>query len=290
MRVVILGNPNKTERREAYHLLIKSLKQYDFQIAVENNLYDVMSRSMGIDTAGLQTFRKEDCHGDLALSVGGDGTLLNTAAYIGEKNIPILGINMGRLGFLTDVSTDELSQFASYLKDKRYKIEHRTVLEAACDGNTLFSTPFALNEIAILKQDLSSLISVRTNANGEYLHTYEADGLIISTPTGSTAYSLSAGGPIMIPETNNLIITPIASHSLNVRPLIVPDNWEIELDVRSRSHSYLISLDGRSTTMNEGSKIKIKKADHKIQIVRLENYSFIKSLRAKLMWGADIRK
>ena len=164
------------------------------------------------------------------------------------------------------------------------------VLRAEITNNNLTPlTEYSLNEIAVLKQDLSSMISIDVTLNGEPLHTYQADGLLVSTPTGSTAYSLSVGGPIMMPENHNLIIAPVASHSLNVRPLIIPDNWKINLTIHSRSHSYLASIDGRSITMPDTASISISKADYTVRIIRLEGHSFLNTLKTKLMWGADVR-
>lgn len=290
MRILIFGNPYKTGQKASFETLLSSLRSNNFDIAVEESLHTSFATRMNIDVSRYSRFSRDDIHGDLALSLGGDGTLLNTAAIIGNRAIPILGINMGRLGFLTDVSTGELPHFIDYIKEKRYSIEHRTVLEIRCNGSLLGRHPFALNEVAVLKQDLSSMISVDAYAGGELINTYESDGLIVSTPTGSTAYSLSVGGPIVMPETNILIISPVASHSLNVRPLIIPDTWHLHLDIRSRSHSYLISIDGRSHIMSDNDSIEIRKADYTIHIVRLEQHSFLKALKAKLMWGADIRK
>ncbi len=290
MRILIFGNPNKTSYKDSFESLLSSLRNNSFDIAIEETLYNSFADRMGIDVKSYSSFSRDNINGDIALSLGGDGTLLNTAAIIGDRSIPILGINMGRLGFLTDVSTDELPQFIDYIKEKRYSIEQRTVLGIRCNGSLLGQHSFALNEVAVLKQDLSSMISVDAYAGNELINTYESDGLIVSTPTGSTAYSLSVGGPIVMPGTNILIISPVASHSLNVRPLIIPDTWRLRLEIRSRSHSYLISLDGRSHIMSESDIIEIRKASYAIHIVRLEQHSFLKALKAKLMWGADIRK
>ena len=228
--------------------------------------------------------------GDIAISLGGDGTLLATANRIGSQQIPILGINLGRLGFLTDVQAHELDNLDDIIFNKKYKVDDRMVLRAEITNNNLTPlTEYSLNEIAVLKQDLSSMISIDVSLNDEPLHTYQADGLLVSTPTGSTAYSLSVGGPIMMPENHNLIIAPVASHSLNVRPLIIPDNWKLDLAIHSRSHSYLASIDGRSITMPDTASISISKADYTVRIIRLEGHSFLNTLKTKLMWGADVR-
>ena len=183
--------------------------------------------------------------------------------------------------------------FRSVLEDIRthnYHIEERTALITTTNDDSGVGQSVALNEVAILKQDLSSMIRINTSIQGEFLHAYDADGLIISTPTGSTAYALSVGGPIIVPEARNLLIAPVATHSLNVRPLIIPDDWQIDLHVESRSQSYLISLDGRSQQMPTSTHLSIKKADYRIKIVRFHQHSFFSTLKQKLMWGADVRK
>ncbi len=234
----------------------------------------------------------EDCNfnADVALSVGGDGTFLNTAQHVGDKNIPILGINTGKLGFLADVAINEIETVLTDILKRNFTIEERSVLEVSASNNAFKGSPFALNEVAVLKQDLSSMISIEAFVGGEYFHTYRADGLIVSTPTGSTAYSLSVGGPILVPQARNLIVAPVASHSLNVRPLIIPDSWDVHLKMFSRSHSYLISLDGRSQIMSEQTELFIKRANHTIKIIKPSgNHTFFNTLKNKLMWGIDKR-
>ena len=226
---------------------------------------------------------------DLALSIGGDGTFLNTAARVGKKDIPILGINTGRLGFLADVAKDEIIPALQAIFKHEYTIEKRSVLKLQTLDGSRLDSPYALNDIAISKQDSSSMIIVNAYANGELINIYQADGLIISTPTGSTAYSMSAGGPIVVPQARSFVISPVASHSLNVRPLIVPDDWEIDLQVISRSNSYLVSIDGRSKILDHSTRLRLKKADYSIQVLKPLNHTFFETLRNKLLWGADVR-
>ena len=319
MQILVFGNKYKLKFIDSVKNLFFKLKHRGANILFDKEFAKEIQDSGLLDISEFDVF-DNDFSGDIAISLGGDGTLLTTANRIGNRQIPILGINLGRLGFLTDVQAHELDNLDDIIFNKKYKVDDRMVLCAeisnyplsenkatqysppvlegvreAGGGNFSFSSPnsslteFSLNEIAVLKQDLSSMISIDVTLNGEPLHTYQADGLLVSTPTGSTAYSLSVGGPIMMPETNNLIIAPVASHSLNVRPLIIPDNWKIDLKISSRSHSYLASIDGRSITMPDTATISISKADYTVRIIRLEGHSFLNTLKTKLRWGADIR-
>lgn len=287
MKILVFGNRYKAHIGSKILELFAQFEAHGIEIAIEKNFADDVSKAENADMSHFMTFDTEydKPTGDIVLSLGGDGTLLSTACYIGSKSIPILGINLGRLGFLTDVQAQELDSLFDVIVNKKYQIEERIVLKAEIGTNIVF----ALNEIAIQKQDLSSMITITARMNGDELNVYQSDGLVVSTPTGSTAYSLSVGGPIMMPESRNLIIAPVASHSLNVRPLIVPDNSVIELKVKSRSHSFLAAADGRSIVLDEQTAIKITKAEHTVKIIRLEGHSFFDTLKKKLMWGADIR-
>ena len=242
---------------------------------------------MDIHVVGV--FEGSDFEADIVLSMGGDGTFLKAASHVGNKNIPILGINTGRLGFLADVSPEEMEETFEDIYKGNYKIEDRSVLQAFSEGQPLKGYPCGLNEIAILKRDSSSMITIHTSINGAYLTTYQADGLVIATPTGSTAYSLSIGGPVIVPHSQTIAITPVAPHSLNVRPIVINDDWEITLDVESRSHNFLIAIDGRSETCREGTRLTIRKADYKIKVIKRPNHVFFHTLRDKMMWGADGR-
>ena len=199
---------------------------------------------------------------DMVISIGGDGTFLKAARRVGKKGIPILGINTGRLGFLADISPEEMEETFDEIQSGRYSVEERSVLQLICDDKHLQDAPYALNEIAVLKRDSSSMISIRTAINGAYLNTYQADGLVIATPTGSTAYSLSVGGPIM----------------------------EITLDVESRSHNFLVAIDGRSETCKETTQLTIRRADYSVKVVKRFNHIFFDTLRSKMMWAADGRR
>ena len=228
---------------------------------------------------------------DFALSVGGDGTFLTSAATIGNKNIPILGVNCGHLGFLAEVQTQELNYILHKLLEGEYTIEQRSLLALTIldkEGSKregLVMAPNALNEIAILKEGLSSMLQIELKVNGEYLHTYNSDGLVIATPTGSTAYNLSIGGPLMAPQSRGIILTPIAPHSLTVKPLVVPDDWKFDIRVSSRYDAFMVSVDGRSQSLSTDVSLHIERAPYTVKVVQIGDNSFLKSLRNKLNWG-----
>ena len=228
---------------------------------------------------------------DFALSIGGDGTFLTSAAAIGNKNIPILGINCGHLGFLAEVQTDEMDDILYKLVNGEYTIEQRSLLNLTVldkegvvrDG--LILSPNALNEIAILKQGLTNMLTIETKINGELLHTYHSDGLVIATPTGSTAYNLSIGGPLLVPQSRGMILTPIAPHSLTVRPIVILDEWKIDLKISSRYDAYMVSVDGRSQSLSTDMSLHIERAAYTTKVVQIGDNGFLKSLRNKLNWG-----
>ena len=221
--------------------------------------------------------------------MGGDGTFLKAASRVGAKSIPILGVNVGRLGFLADISPDQFASTIDALYRDDYYLESRALIQVETDGASLGTYHCALNDVAILKRDTASMISIRTSIDGEHLTTYQADGLIVSTPTGSTAYSLSNGGPIIVPRTGVLLLTAVAPHSLNVRPIVIPDSAEIELTVSSRSHTFLVAIDGRSSSLPEGTTVRLTRAPYMIKVVKRAGTRYFATLREKMMWGADGR-
>lgn len=227
---------------------------------------------------------------DYVISMGGDGTFLEAANKVGEREIPILGVNMGRLGFLADVLPSEIETTLDHVLRGDHIIEDHTVIKLETNGETVECNPFALNDIAVLKRDSASMISIRAYVNGDFLVNYQADGLIIATPTGSTAYSLSNGGPIIVPQSGSLCITPVAPHSLNIRPIVINDTSVIELEVCSRSHNFLVAVDGRSMKMAEETRLTICKAPYTIKLIKLKSQRYFSTLHEKLMWGADTRQ
>jgi NAD+ kinase len=224
------------------------------------------------------------------ISVGGDGTLLDTLPYIRDSGIPVMGINTGRLGFLSAVSTDEMKHSLEELLSGNFSLDQRSLLQIDTGVDNLFGAfPFALNEITVIKRDTTTMISLSAWVNDQFLNTYWADGLLVATPTGSTGYSLSCGGPIISPDSENLIITPIASHNLTVRPIVIKDNSVIRLKVEGRIKNHLIVLDSRSVPLETPIDITVKKANFKINLISIENNDFFKTIRNKLAWGLDKR-
>lgn len=288
MKIAIFSTNYRTEIDIPLRKTINFLRKNDATVLIERNLYAQIAQATS-DFPVCDTIDRDHLDADLAVSIGGDGTFLNTAAIIGDSNIPILGINTGRLGFLADAADDEIEAIFNEILRNNYRLRERSVLKISTSDGRAGTYPFALNEVAVLKQDLSSMINIHATVDGEYLNAYMADGLIVATPTGSTAYAMSVGGPLLMPQVHDLLIAPVASHSLNVRPLVIPDSCNIELEIESRSKSYLISLDGRSQLMNQHTKIYIAKADFTIKTVELAHHSFFNTLKNKLMWGIDKR-
>jgi NAD+ kinase len=226
---------------------------------------------------------------DLCIGLGGDGTLLDTVAWVGRTEIPVLGINLGRLGFLSNVTLDAVEEALTAIKQGRYMLQDRSLLEVTDHPELLGRANFALNEVSIHKRESSSMIAVHVHLGSDYLNTYWADGLIIATPTGSTAYSLSCGGPILYPTSDALVINPICPHNLNVRPFVVPDHYTITLQLEARSDKCLMNLDARSSSIDGQSRITIQRARFSVKMVQLENSDFLDTLRTKLSWGLDVR-
>ncbi|SHL86158.1 NAD kinase [Flavobacterium xinjiangense] len=228
---------------------------------------------------------------DMLISIGGDGTILRAATLVRDSGVPILGINAGRLGFLATVQKENIAEFMQFVIEKKYTLSKRTLLSLSCSPNneSIQDINFAMNEITVSRKDTTSMITIDTYLNDEFLNSYWADGLIISTPTGSTGYSLSCGGPILTPDVKSLVITPIAPHNLNARPLVVPDETEIRLKVTGREENYLVSLDSRITSVKNESILTIKKTPFQINMVEIPEETFLKTLRTKLLWGEDKR-
>lgn len=288
-KFALFGNVFQAKKSAHVLRLLSILNNYQAEVYIQKEFYQFLTKDQKMDIQVAGIFENDDFNADMVLSMGGDGTFLKAASHVGNKSIPILGINTGRLGFLADVSPEDMEETFKDIYRGNYKIEDRSVLQAFSEGQPLKGYPCGLNEIAILKRDSSSMIAIHTSINGAYLTTYQADGLVIATPTGSTAYSLSIGGPVIVPHSNTIAITPVAPHSLNIRPIVINDDWEITLDVESRSHNFLIAIDGRSETCREGTRLTIRKADYHIKVVKRPNHIFFHTLRDKMMWGADGR-
>ncbi len=260
------------------------------RVVLDEPLYEAYVLKYGAtDGVGMLAEGDELGEVDLAFSIGGDGTFLQTAARMYDKGTPIVGVNCGRLGFLADVTTEELEGAIEAILAGDYRVEERSLLQVVTSDGSGDGLPYALNEVAILKQDLSSMISVETQVDGEHVHTYQSDGLIVATPTGSTAYSMSVGGPILDSQVQSVILAPVASHSLTVRPIVIPDSCVVKLKVASRSDSYLVSIDGRSQVFGVDTTLTVRKAPYTIRIVKPKGHTFFGTLRSKLMWGVDVR-
>lgn len=260
-------------------------------VMVERGFYECAREVLG-EANSLEIFEGGAFSADFAISLGGDGTFLRAAMYVGDKGIPILGINIGHLGFMSEVAPSEIANAIECLRTGRYRVEHRSVLEAVvADGDPVLGEyPYALNEIAFLKQDVSSMLKIHVSAAGDYLTTYSADGLVVATPTGSTGYSLSAGGPVLVPASRSLVISPVAPHSLSVRPIVIRDDVSLSVSVESRSGHFLVSVDGRSVSRSSGSSLTIRRAPFDICIAHVGSKTFFDTLREKLMWDGDLQK
>ena len=290
MRFALFGNTYETYKSVHAEQLFAILSGYGDEVYVDRDFYHFLCEEQrfafqpaGIidDLCSLEV--------DMAISLGGDGTFLKAARCIGATGIPIVGINTGRLGFLADVSADEMEHFFAQLHQGHYAIRERSLLEIVAGDDTLHPS-YALNEVTVSKHDSSSMIAVHTTVGGEHLATYMGDGLIIATPTGSTAYSLSAGGPIVYPQSDVFVLTAVAPHSLGVRPIVIADDKTISLSIESRSGSFLVAVDGISQSYPEHTTLTLRKAAHTIRVVKQENNTFFRTLQKKMMWGSDPRK
>lgn len=288
MKIAIFGS--KHQKKEQVEKLFGILNDNNVEIYLQEKFYYYLRdcHHLQYNVAGI--IKNDEFDVDLVVTIGGDGTFLRTASVIGKKNIPILGINAGRLGFLADVGEEDLEATFEDVFSGNYRIEHRSQLHLTTEDKIYHGFNYALNEVAIMKQDTASMITVHAYINDEYLTSYEADGLVMATPTGSTAYSLSVGGPIIAPDACNFVIAAIAPHSLGDRPLVITDDSIITFDVESRNNSFLISLDGRSNVFQAGTKLTVKKADFTLQVLKRKDNTFYKTLRSKLMWGVDPRQ
>lgn len=287
MKIAIFGS--NYQKEEQIRSIVETLQQYDIDIYVEASFHEYLKSSFNLFCKPAGIICEHDFETDLAISIGGDGTFLRSAAKIGDKGIPILGINAGRLGFLADTYHNDFESALKEILNGEYQIEERTRLYVEVDHPLEGESHTALNDVAILKQDSASMVSVNVSVNNEFLTVYEADGLLVSTPTGSTAYAMSVGGPILSPTLSNFTLTPIASHTLTSRPLVIDDSSELSIEVESRNNNYLLSLDGRSTILPIDTKLKIKKASCPLKVIRREGQTFYKTLRDKLMWGTNPR-
>lgn len=285
----IFGNSFQPCKSQSLMRVLDFLRSKGASIIFDRTFYDFLTAEQNQELGEVGTFEGDDFNADYVISMGGDGTFLKAAVRVGIKSIPLIGINMGRLGFLADVLPGEVETALQAVLEGNYNIEEHTAIQISTNGGDFDGCHYALNDIAVLKRDIASMIGIHTSIDGSFLVNYQADGLIVSTPTGSTAYSLSNGGPIIVPQTRTLCLTPVAPHSLNIRPIVISDSSTVTLEVESRSHNYLVAVDGRSYTMHEGSTVTISKAPFVTRIVKPNGRRYFSSLRDKMMWGADKR-
>jgi len=290
MRIGVFGNQCKEEQLHVIKGLFEKLNVLKADVFVQSSFHDVLHDKLGYLPDITGDISESGMDLDIALSVGGDGTFLRTVLQIHNHTIPVLGINTGNLGFLADVSDDQIDETLEELFRGDYRIEERTLLQLFCDTRPSGDFDYALNEIAVLKRDIATMITIHAYLNDDYLTSYQANGLLIATPTGSTAYSMSVNGPILLPQNRSFILSPVAPHSLNVRPIVIPDDYTVTLKVESRTNSFLVALDGRWEEMPDGIVLKIKMADFRTRLVKRFNHTFYRTLREKLLWGVDFRR
>lgn len=291
MKIGLFAKQINQNQTEIVDEIFKVLRQYNIQLWIHKGMMRGITDLCPSVLNDISLIKTDTPPNDLdfMLSVGGDGTFLDAFAFMELKPVPLVGFNTGRLGFLADISPGKMETAIAKLVDSKYITESKIVLKSTLSNDQGINFPYAINDITIHKLDSSSMISIKTSINGEYLNTYWCDGLVISTPTGSTAYSMSAGGPIVSPDNKSLILTPIANHNLTVRPLVIPEESTIELSVESRDNRFLLSLDSRSYIIKKSVRLKVSKASEVLKVVKFDDMSYYKTLRNKLMWGIDKR-
>lgn len=285
-KIVLHGLPVERDSEKYLSQIIDKLNKEEVEIWYTSLFQSRNSKLLDSDLNITDEITPEH---DAVFSLGGDGTFLESLLWVGKSEVPILGINMGRLGFLASIAKEFIKESLFLLFQGKYEIESRSLLTLESDLNLFNGKTYALNECAILRKDTSAMIMVKCYINGQYLNTYWADGLMVATPTGSTGYSLSCGGPLMMPDSKDFIITPVSPHNLNVRPLIVSDDSELKFEIQSRNRSFLISLDSRSETIESDVNLKVKKAPFQAKLIKIEGINFPDTIRNKLGWGFDKR-
>ncbi len=284
MKFAIYTKLDSQENNNHIFSVLKSLKKHNIDFDVDGESFDLLLHSLNSKT-NFNRIKKLTKEYDYVVSIGGDGTILRSANEIGKLSIPIIGLNKGRLGFLANSPLEDFEYILEKIKESKFKISERSIIQVNFEGKT----KNALNEISVSRKNTTSLITIDTKLNDQYLNTYWADGLIVSTPTGSTGYSLSCGGPIIMPDSKNFVITPIAPHNLNARPLVISDEKKIEISINGREDEYFISADSNIFSVNIDSKLYVSKAPYFLNMVEFEDDSYINILREKLMWGKDRR-
>ena len=290
MKIAIYSRGGETVRQEDLMLLLNELEKQKISCYMHHDFFEQVKHLF--QSNQYPTFMEAgdlDDSFECVISMGGDGTLLDTLTFIRDSNIPVLGINFGRLGFLATIGKHELTNTVTALINHTYAVDKRSLIHLDASIPLFGKTPYALNEFAIHKRDTSSMIRIHTYLNGEFLNTYWADGIIVSTPTGSTGYSLSCNGPILFPESGSFIITPVAPHNLNVRPVVIPDDSIVSFEIEGRTDQFICALDSRREIVNKDIQLAVKKEAFTIGLLRLSENSYLQTLRSKLSWGLDKR-
>ena len=291
MKIAIYSRGIENDQHKDIETFMETLKTYNVEPVFFQDFFNQFYSAVNMKGKYSTFNAAEDLDDsiDFMISLGGDGTLLDTVTFIQDKGIPVLGINYGRLGFLATIGKEDLSSAIKALVDRTYVLDKRTLIHLDADLPLFGNSPYGLNEFAIHKKDTSSMIKIHTYLNGEFLNTYWADGLIVATPTGSTGYSLSCNGPVVFPDSGNFVITPVAPHNLNIRPIVVPDDNIISFEVEGRSDGFLCSMDSRREIVPKEVQLAVKKEKFKLNLVRLNENNFLQTLRNKLSWGLDKR-
>lgn len=290
MKIGIHGKSFNEETRIFIQGVFQLLEQHEVEIFISVE-FNQLIKEADIQLKEAQIYKENEAleHLDFFFTFGGDGTLLEAVTHVGHSQVPILGINTGRLGFLATTAKVDFEKAFMALKENNYSYDERTLIKLESNTSLFNGQNFALNDFAILKKDTSSMIVVHAYIDGEFLNSYWADGIIVATPTGSTGYSISCGGPLVLPQSNNFILTPVSPHNLTVRPIVVPDDCELSFTIEGRSNNFLISMDSRYETVDNTVELKVKKESFNARLIKLDDSNYFKTLRQKLNWGFDVR-
>jgi NAD+ kinase len=291
MKIAIYSRGVENDQLKDIHKLFEELIKNGVEPVFFQDFFNQFYSSVDLNNqySTFNAFEDLDSSIDCVLSLGGDGTMLDTVTMVRDSGIPVLGINYGRLGFLANIGRDEIQGVIDAIAERKYVLDKRTLIHLDANVPLFGATPYALNEFSIHKRDTSPMIKIHTYLNGEFLNTYWADGIIVATPTGSTGYSLSCGGPVVFPESNSFVITPVAPHNLNIRPIVVPDDNIISFELEGRTDDFLVTLDSRKEIVSKEVQLAVKKETFDIKLVRLNENNFLQTLRSKLSWGLDKR-
>jgi len=289
MTIALFGKNIAPENGDYMRRLFNELSDNQVEITVYQPFADLVKTFVPEGVNYTVFHSHDDLNADILFSIGGDGTILDTVPFVRDSGMPVLGINMGRLGFLSSISKNEIGEAVKSVLAGDYSVEHRTLLELVAPENVFGDVRYALNELNVIRNPEHSLLAIKVFVDDVYLNTYWGDGILLATPTGSTAYSLSAGGPIIAPNAKNFVITPIATHNLTVRPVVIPDDSVIRIQVEGRERKFVFSMDSRNCTLDTSVQLEVRKAHFCLNLVRMRGEDFFGTIRNKLMWGKDNR-